>query len=104
VAQQQGRTAARNMLGLREPFRAVPFFWSQHYDVAVNYVGHAEGWDRIDVVGDLAGRDALVAYRSRGRIAAVASVYRDRDSLLAEEAFARDDQRALERLLAGVNV
>ena len=104
VAQQQGRTAARNMLGLREPFRAVPFFWSQHYDVAVNYVGHAEGWDRIDVVGDLAGRDALVAYRSRGRIAAVASVYRDRDSLLAEEAFARDDQPALERLLAGVNV
>jgi len=102
VAQQQGRTVARNMLGMREPFRSVPFFWSQHYDVPINYVGHAEGWDRIDVAGDLAARDALVAYRSGGRIEAVATVYRDRDSLRAEDAFARDDQAALERLLAPV--
>ena len=102
VAQQQGRTAARNMLGMREAYRSVPFFWSQHYDVPINYVGHAEGWDRIDVVGNLAARDGLVAYRSGGRIVAVATIYRDRDSLVAEDALARDDQAALERLLAPV--
>ena len=42
VAQRQGQTAALNMLGGRETFDAVPFFWSQHYDVPINYVGHAE--------------------------------------------------------------
>ena len=42
VAQRQGQTAALNMLGGREKFVAVPFFWSQHYDVPINYVGHAE--------------------------------------------------------------
>jgi NADPH-dependent 2,4-dienoyl-CoA reductase/sulfur reductase-like enzyme/nitrite reductase/ring-hydroxylating ferredoxin subunit len=101
LAQQQGQVAARNMLGRSEPFRSVPFFWSQHYDVAINVVGHAERWDRIDIAGSIPGRDAVIAYRDAGRIKAIATVYRDRDSLLAEEAFARDDQAALERLVAG---
>ena len=59
VAQRQGQTAARNMLGQREIFDAVPFFWSQHYDVPINYVGHAEKWDEIAIDGDIAGRDCL---------------------------------------------
>ncbi|TIS41691.1 MAG: pyridine nucleotide-disulfide oxidoreductase, partial [Mesorhizobium sp.] len=56
VAERQGRTAALNMLGHREKFAAVPFFWSQHYDVPINYVGHAERWDEISVDGDVAAR------------------------------------------------
>ncbi len=104
VAQQQGQVAARNMLGKREAFRAVPFFWSSHYDVQINYVGHAERWDTIEVAGSIAGRDAVVAYRDGGRIAAIATIFRDRDSLLAEEAFARDDQAALERLLSSARL
>ncbi|MHB8270004.1 FAD-dependent oxidoreductase [Bradyrhizobium sp.] len=84
VAERQGQTAARNMLGAREAFDAVPFFWSQHYDVPINYVGHAEKWDEIAVDGDIAGRDCLLKYRSGGRVLAVASIYRDLDSLKAE--------------------
>jgi NADPH-dependent 2,4-dienoyl-CoA reductase/sulfur reductase-like enzyme len=84
VAERQGQTAARNMLGQRSPFDAVPFFWSQHYDVPINYVGHAERWDTIEVDGDIGARDCLLRYKLDGRMLAVASIYRDRASLEAE--------------------
>jgi NADPH-dependent 2,4-dienoyl-CoA reductase/sulfur reductase-like enzyme/nitrite reductase/ring-hydroxylating ferredoxin subunit len=89
VAQRQGQTAARNMLGQREVFDAVPFFWSQHYDVPINYVGHAEKWDEIAVDGNIAAKDCLLRYKSGGRVLAVASVYRDLASLEAELAMER---------------
>jgi NADPH-dependent 2,4-dienoyl-CoA reductase/sulfur reductase-like enzyme/nitrite reductase/ring-hydroxylating ferredoxin subunit len=103
VAQQHGQMAARDMLGIGAPYGLVPFFWSQHYDVPINYVGHAEAWDAAQVSGSLKDRNALVAYRNKGRILAVASVYRDRDSLLAEDALGRGDQAALEQLMRGVS-
>ncbi|SHH94226.1 FAD-dependent oxidoreductase [Bradyrhizobium erythrophlei] len=84
VAERQGQTAARNMLGQREPFDAVPFFWSQHYDVPINYVGHAEAWDEIAIDGDIAAKDCLLRYKSKGRVLAVASIYRDLENLKAE--------------------
>jgi NADPH-dependent 2,4-dienoyl-CoA reductase/sulfur reductase-like enzyme/nitrite reductase/ring-hydroxylating ferredoxin subunit len=84
VAERQGQTAARNMLGQREAFDAVPFFWSQHYDVPINYVGHAEKWDEITIDGDIKGRDCLLKYKNNGRVLAVASIYRDMASLQAE--------------------
>jgi NADPH-dependent 2,4-dienoyl-CoA reductase/sulfur reductase-like enzyme len=84
VAERQGQTAARNMLGQPEIFDAVPFFWSQHYDVPINYVGHAERWDEIAIDGDIAARDCLLKYKNKGRVLAVASVYRDLASLQAE--------------------
>jgi NADPH-dependent 2,4-dienoyl-CoA reductase/sulfur reductase-like enzyme/nitrite reductase/ring-hydroxylating ferredoxin subunit len=84
VAERQGQTAARNMLGAQERFDAVPFFWSQHYDVPINYVGHAEQWDEIAIDGSVAAKDCVVRYKSKGRVLAVASIYRDLDSLKAE--------------------
>jgi apoptosis-inducing factor 3 len=84
VAERQGQVAALNMLGRRMPFDAVPFFWSQHYDVAINYVGHAETWDATDIKGTLASRDCAVTYRRNGRTLAVATVSRDLESLRAE--------------------
>jgi NADPH-dependent 2,4-dienoyl-CoA reductase/sulfur reductase-like enzyme/nitrite reductase/ring-hydroxylating ferredoxin subunit len=84
VAERQGQTAALNILGRQQPFDAVPFFWSQHYDLTINYVGHAESWDSIEIEGSLESRDCAVTYRRGGRILAVASIGRDLKSLKAE--------------------
>ena len=84
VAQRQGQTAARNMLGARERFDAVPFFWSQHYDIPINYVGHAEKWHKIDIDGDVGKKDCLVRYQRDGRTLAVVTIFRDLESLEAE--------------------
>ncbi|HSS37427.1 MAG TPA: FAD-dependent oxidoreductase [Polyangia bacterium] len=95
VAQRMGKVAALNILGRDTAFSSPPFFWTTQWDVTVNYVGHAERWDRIDVAGDLQARDATVAYRLQGRTLAVATLGRDSVSLEAEAAFERDDQAAL---------
>ncbi len=84
VAERQGQAAALNMLGHGERFDAVPFFWSQHYDVPIAYIGHAERWDTITVDGDIKAKDCLLRYRRDGRVLAVASIYRDLDNLKAE--------------------
>jgi apoptosis-inducing factor 3 len=102
VAQRQGQTAARNILGRREPFLAMPFFWSQHYDVSISYVGYAEGWDRLEVAGSIDARSCLVAFRVGGKIAAVATIQRDKESLQAEALLEHGDQAGLEALLASV--
>ena len=74
------------MLGLGGPFNDVPFFWSQHYDVTLNYIGHASGEAEIEVLGSLEKRDATVVYRLGGKVAAVLTVGRDRQSLEIEAA------------------
>jgi NADPH-dependent 2,4-dienoyl-CoA reductase/sulfur reductase-like enzyme len=84
VAERQGQTAAINILGGRQPFDAAPFFWSQHFDVTVSYVGHAEKWDKIEIDGDPAAHDCKVTYYQDGRKLAVATVSRDLESLRAE--------------------
>jgi apoptosis-inducing factor 3 len=89
VAERQGQVAACNMLGLNERFDAVPFFWSQHYDVPINYVGHAEHWDEIAIDGDLKSKNCLLRYKKDGRVLAVASIFRDVENLQAELAMER---------------
>jgi NADPH-dependent 2,4-dienoyl-CoA reductase/sulfur reductase-like enzyme/nitrite reductase/ring-hydroxylating ferredoxin subunit len=90
VAERQGQVAARNMLGAGERFDAVPFFWSRHYDVRINYIGHAERWDEVSIDGSLEALDCSVEYRRGGRTLAVATIGRDRPNLEAE---ARMEQR-----------
>ncbi len=86
VAERQAQTAARNMLGARERFVAPPFFWTQHYDASIDYVGHAADWERIVVDGDPAAYDVGLRYEKGGRVLAVATIFRGRQSLEAEAA------------------
>src|SRR5262249_37243192 len=94
VAERQGQAAALAMLGSRAPFAAVPFFWSQHYDVPINYVGHAEKWDDLTIDGDIASRNCVLSYKRNGRVLAVASIYRDGESLQAEVMMERETAAA----------
>ena len=91
VAERQGQTAARNMLGRREKFDAVPFFWTEQFDLSIAYVGHAEKWDEIQIDGSIEARDCAITYLREGRKLAVALVGRDLEGLLAEAEFERSD-------------
>jgi NADPH-dependent 2,4-dienoyl-CoA reductase/sulfur reductase-like enzyme len=89
VAERHGQIAARNMLGARERCAIVPFFWSQHFDVQISYVGHAEKWDRVEVEGSLAARDCAVRFKAGGQTLAVVTIGRDLESLRSEVAMER---------------
>ena len=84
VAERQGQVAAKNILGRREVFDAVPFFWSQHYDISINYVGHAEAWDEVRIDGSFEAHDCTVTYLRGSRRLAAATIFRDRESLQIE--------------------
>jgi NADPH-dependent 2,4-dienoyl-CoA reductase/sulfur reductase-like enzyme len=84
VAQRQGQVAARNIRGRRQPFTAVPFFWSQHYELAINYVGHAESFDSAVIDGSLDSHDCEISYLRGGRILAAATISRDLRNLQLE--------------------
>ena len=90
VAERQGQTAARNMLGCREPFDAVPFFWTEQHGLGIAYVGHAEKWDEIVIDGSIEARDCTISYLSNGRKQAVAVIHRDLEGLCAEVEFERE--------------
>lgn len=99
VAERQGQAVARSMLGIGGPFRDVPFFWSQHYDVTISYVGHAASWETCEVRGDLGSHNACAIYRRNGRTNAIATIGRDRVGLAAEAAWEKGDMPALESIM-----
>ena len=89
VAQRQGQVAARNMLGRREPFDMVPFFWTEQYDFSLAYIGHAERFDEVRIDGAFETRDCTLSYWRGGRNLAVAVVHRDLEGLRSEIEFKR---------------
>lgn len=101
VALDQGRVAARNILGRREPYRSVPFFWSQQFDVSLAYTGHAEKWDRIDVAGDPIRGEGLAAFRQGAKTLALLSTGREPDLARARIAIGDGDEATLNELVPG---
>ena len=89
VAERQGQTAARNIVGRREPFDTVPFFWTSQYDFTLNYVGHAEKWDKLVLDGSLEEHNCKISFMRSPKTLAVATVGRDRESLEREAAMER---------------
>jgi NADPH-dependent 2,4-dienoyl-CoA reductase/sulfur reductase-like enzyme/nitrite reductase/ring-hydroxylating ferredoxin subunit len=89
LAERQGQTAARNILGQGQRFDAVPFFWSRHYDLSIDYVGHAERWDALEIEGDVGAKDCAVRFLRGAKLIALATLGRDRESLAAELAMER---------------
>lgn len=101
VAQRQGQTAARNILGRRERFDAVPFFWTEQYDFGLAYVGHAEEFDSAQIEGQLDARDCTITYRRGNHTLAVAVIHRDLEGLRAEVEFERTIAQVVEESAAG---
>jgi NADPH-dependent 2,4-dienoyl-CoA reductase/sulfur reductase-like enzyme/nitrite reductase/ring-hydroxylating ferredoxin subunit len=91
VAERQGQHVARAMLGSDAPYLDTPFFWSAHYDLSISYVGHAPGYDSVEVFGSIDNNDAAIAFRKNGKTLAVATVNRDKLSLAVDAAMARND-------------
>jgi NADPH-dependent 2,4-dienoyl-CoA reductase/sulfur reductase-like enzyme len=91
VAERQGQVVARNMLGHRDRFDDIPFFWSAHYDeLSIQYTGHVEHWDETRIDGDVMKRDCAVSYIVAGKVRATATINRDRQNLEAEIAMEQD--------------
>ncbi|HCU10991.1 MAG TPA: pyridine nucleotide-disulfide oxidoreductase [Gemmatimonadetes bacterium] len=85
VAERQGQVVARNMLGARDCFDDIPFFWSAHYDkLSIQYIGHVERWDETRIEGDVMKMDCAVSYMVGGRRRAMATINRDRKNLETE--------------------
>lgn len=91
VAERQGQTAARNILGRRERFEAIPFFWTEQHAFSLAYVGHAERFDKVEIEGrlDAEKHDCTITYSRGGEKLAVALVRRDLEGLRAELEFER---------------
>jgi NADPH-dependent 2,4-dienoyl-CoA reductase/sulfur reductase-like enzyme/nitrite reductase/ring-hydroxylating ferredoxin subunit len=92
VAERQGQAAAAAMLGVGEPLADPPFFWTAHYGCSIRYVGHADSWDRIEEIGEVANADGEVRLVKDGRAAAVVTIGRDMASLKAAQAMRQESR------------
>jgi len=75
-AMQQGAAAARSMLGKGQPYDAIHWFWSDQYDVNLQYAGFHHEWDQMVVRGRLDDRRFLAFYLNQGRVDAVVGLNR----------------------------
>ncbi|TCV94343.1 FAD-dependent oxidoreductase [Biostraticola tofi] len=78
VAQQHGRVAAGAMLDNNDTYDSTPFFWTQQYGVRYEYIGHAEAWDKVDIIGDLDKDDFVALYVKDEKVVAVVGAGRMR--------------------------
>jgi 3-phenylpropionate/trans-cinnamate dioxygenase ferredoxin reductase subunit len=94
-ALNQGQTAARNMLGLGTAYAKLPYFYSDQFDLGMEYNGYASDWDRVVLRGDAAGREFLAFWLKDGRVLA---------GMNANIWDQGDDIKALVRAGAGIDV
>jgi NADPH-dependent 2,4-dienoyl-CoA reductase/sulfur reductase-like enzyme/nitrite reductase/ring-hydroxylating ferredoxin subunit len=78
-AGRQGMHAARCMLGARDSYRHVPFFWSKQYGSSLRYLGHAPKFDEVVFRGSVTDKSFLAGFYVGGKLAAAATVGKNRD-------------------------
>ena len=93
---QQGRAAARAMLGGPEPYDYLHTFWSDQYEHTIEYVGFAADWDRLVFRGEPASRKFLGFYSKDGIVRAVVGLDRGGDP---EDPKNESELRAAARLI-----
>jgi 3-phenylpropionate/trans-cinnamate dioxygenase ferredoxin reductase component len=69
-ALNQGPAAARNMLGQALPYERLPYFFSDQYDVGMEYSGFARNWDRVVFRGEVSAREFIAFWMIGDRVAA----------------------------------
>ncbi|MGH6629327.1 MAG: NAD(P)/FAD-dependent oxidoreductase [Burkholderiales bacterium] len=84
-AMEQGRAAAHTLFGKTDPYRAVPWFWSDQYDLKLQMVGLSTGFDQFVLRGDPAKRAFAAFYLKEGHLIAVDTVSRPQDFMLAKK-------------------
>jgi len=103
VATQQGRMAARNMLGQHKPFTTVPFFWSALFGKNLRFVGHApEVLDRVIIEGDVSGMEFISYYTENDEVRAVATVNKDPLAVACAELMRKGKMPKVSELMLGV--
>lgn len=78
-AHDQAATAVKAILGAPEPYRSVPWFWSNQYDLRLQTVGLSIGHDATVLRGDPAARSFSLVYLRQGRVVALDCVNATRD-------------------------
>jgi hypothetical protein len=86
-AQQQGKTAAMNMLNKNVKYNAVPFFQTTLNGQNIQYVGHAKKWDKIILDGKIEKNNFLGYYLLNDKIKAVVGAGKDKELMVMEELF-----------------
>jgi NAD(P)H-nitrite reductase large subunit len=85
LAQQHGMVATRQMMGSPHCFNGVPFFWTLHFGKELNYLGHADEWDKIVYHGNVKKLNFLAFYVKEGRVLAVLSCGKEQETAMLSE-------------------
>ncbi len=78
-AQNQGIAAAKNMMGIKEVFSEVPWFWSDQYDLNMQLIGHPHHWDKLVFRGSVPDRQFTAFFVKDGKMQAALAVNRPMD-------------------------
>jgi apoptosis-inducing factor 3 len=101
TSMDQGSYSAFNMLGKMTPFGNVPFYWTRHYNKAVQYIGHAHEFDEVHIQGDVLANKFVAFYIKDGKVLAVAGQQNGAAVLTYMEAMHQNQMPSAEAIKSG---
>ncbi len=97
---EQGKAAAANILGAEQPYDRSPYFYSDQFDLGMEYRGYAPSWDQVVIRGDLAAREFDAFWLKDGRVVAAMNANRWDDAAELQELVDNRARVDPERLVA----